>query len=104
MAHSTISELYKTVQKPVLFNGFHKEYQPLDEAEHDTLPPERLKVQITAAEAIISFQKATSELMQITARKDYTNRTAHSDVVIDGRTLVSAAPVGFLLFLEKTLT
>jgi hypothetical protein len=103
-AHSNISELYKKVQKPVLFNGFRKSYQPLDENETETLPDERLKVQVTANEAMAEYVSSVSELIGVTSRKDYTNCDARADVEVDGEIIISKAPVSFLLFLEKTLT
>lgn len=103
-SHSAISELYKKVQKPVLFSGFAKTYQPLDENETETLPPERQKVQVTVHEALTGYSTPVSELINVTARKDYTNCKATADVEIEGRVIVHKAPVSFLLFLEKTLT
>ena len=36
-SHSEISELYKLVQKPALFNGFSKSYQANDEENGEKL-------------------------------------------------------------------
>jgi hypothetical protein len=41
---SELTKLYKTVQKPDLFNGFSKIYQKKDEESED-LPPEQKRVQ-----------------------------------------------------------
>ncbi len=102
-AHSEMSELYKAIQKPELFNGFSKTYQKKDEDGED-LPPEKKRVQFVASEVLRSAERAVSELMDVTARKDWTNCVATADVVIDGKTIVAAAPVSYLLFLEKQLT
>ncbi|MEV0352079.1 hypothetical protein AB0H88_40475 [Nonomuraea sp. NPDC050680] len=55
-------------------------------------------------EAIIAdVAKALTRLFDVTATKDWTNATAKADVVVDGETLISGAPVTYLLFLEKQL-
>jgi hypothetical protein len=102
-SHSEISELYKLVQKPVLFNGFSKNYKPLNEDDTEKLPPEQLRVQITSDDAFRAIARSMKDLIQITARKDFTNCIAHADVVVDGKTVIAGAPVPFLLFLEKQL-
>lgn len=102
-AYAELSELNKAVQKPDLFNGFAKSYQPKDD-EGESLPPENKRVQFVAAEVLRSVERGVGELMEITARKDWTNCVASADVVVDGKTLITGAPVSFLLFLEKQLT
>ncbi len=102
-SYATLTELNKAAQKPELFNGFAKSYQSLDEAG-EKLPAENKRVQITAAEMLARAERALSELMDVTARKDFTNCVASADVVVDGVTVVKSAPVSFLLFLEKQLT
>lgn len=101
--YSNISELNKVIQKPDLFNGFSKQYQPKDE-EGETLPPENKRVQFMATEVLRDVERSISELLDITARKDYTNCVAKADVTVDGNTIIAGAPVSFLLFLEKQLT
>jgi hypothetical protein len=102
-AVSEVSELYKIAQKPALFNGFSKTYQANDE-EGEKLPAEQLRVQITSEDAMRSLARSMRELIQITARKDYTNCVASADVVVDGETIIKSAPVPYLLFLEKQMT
>jgi hypothetical protein len=102
-AFSELSELNKTIQKPALFNGFSKAYQPKD-AEGETLPPENQRVQFVATEVLRSVERGLGELFDITARKDWTNCVANADVLIDGNVIIAGAPVSFLLFLEKQLT
>ena len=102
-AYSEISELHKAIQKPELFNGFSKTYQKKDEDGED-LPPEKKRVQFVATEVLRSVERSSTELMDVTARKDWTNCVAVADVVIDGKTLIHGAPVSYLLFLEKQLT
>lgn len=100
---SEISELYKAIQKPELFNGFDKTYQSKDN-DDETLPPERKRVQFNAAEVMRSIERSMTDLIDVTARKDWTNCVAKADVVVDGQKIFSQAPVSFLLFMEKQLT
>lgn len=45
-----------------------------------------------------------TRLFDVTATKDWANRTAAADVVVDGTVLLPQVPVPYLLFLEKQLT
>lgn len=101
--YSNLTELNKLVQKSDLFNGLIKKYEKKDE-EGEDLPSEKKKVQYTVTEVLKTVERSLSELMTVTARKDYTNTEAKADVKIGDKTLVVGAPVSFLLFLEKTLT
>ncbi len=101
--YSGVTELHKASQKPALFNGFAKTYQKKDEDGED-LPPERMRVQFMAPDVLRGAERLLTELMDITARKDWTNCAAAADVVVDGVTIAPAAPVTYLLFLEKQLT
>lgn len=98
-----MSEVYKSVQHPALFEGFNKKYKPVEEGG-DQFPPENKKVQLNALQVVKDASKTLNELLDVTAAKDYANCTATADVVVDGFTLVSGAPATYLLFLEKQLT
>lgn len=98
-----LTEVNKLVQKSALFNGFAKNYEKKDEASED-LPPEKLRVTNTVDALLKSIEGSLSELISITARKDYTNCVAKADVKIGETILIKDAPVSFLLFLEKTFT
>ena len=100
--NSELSEIYKISQKADFFNGFSKEYNPKDE-EGERLPPEKKKVQYTAGDVLRRAGNSMAELMEITARKDFTNCVAKADVKVDDEVLLAGAPVTFLLFLEKQL-
>lgn len=102
-ATAEISEVYKMAQKPVLFNGFHKTYQPVDE-NGEQYPDENQKVQMTVADVLERVKESKVELLDTVAQKDYANTNATADVVVDGNVLVKKAPVPYLLFLEKQLT
>lgn len=102
-AYSDMSELYKLAQKPELFNGMSKVYEKKDESSED-LPAEKNRVQYTVVDTLKAVERGLTELIDITARKDFTNCEAKADVVVNGKVLVTKAPVSFLLFLEKQLT
>lgn len=100
--YAEFTELHQATQKPALMNGFHKSYQPRDE-DGETYPSESLKVQHNAGEVMERVAKSLTELFDVTATKDWTNCVARADVVVDGRTLLTAVPATYLLFLEKQL-
>lgn len=102
-AYGEITEVNKLVQKPDLFNGMVRTYKRKDEDSED-LPAEKKRVQLTAGDAIRAFARSATELMGVTARKDWTNCIAKAAVSVDGKVIVADAPVSYLLFLEKTLT
>lgn len=101
--YSEISELHKAAQKPDLFNGFSKTYQPQDE-EGEKLPGESKRVQYIVKHVLKSVERSSTEIMEVTARKDWSNCLAKGTVELDGVVLVKDAPVTYLLFLEKQLT
>lgn len=101
--HNAISALYKLVQKPALFTGFSKTYAPKDEGG-DARPAESNKVQVTVPDTLAQLRACLGTLMEVEARKDWSNTEARADVVVDGVTVLAAAPTTFLLFLEKQLT
>ena len=101
-AHKSASTVYKQVQKPALFDGFVKNWRPSEDSGEER-PPESKRVQIRAQEALDLLRESFSELIDITAQKDYANCGATADVVVAGRTIVAGAPVTYLLFLEKYL-
>jgi hypothetical protein len=101
--NSETTEVYKKVQKADLFNGFSKTYQPKED-EGETLPPESQRVQEQVEDLLKQIAKGKSELFDVSAQRDYANMEAKADVVLDGQTLISGAPIPFLLALEKELT
>lgn len=97
-----LSEIYKLFQKPSVFSGFAKSYRKKDEESED-FPPEKQVVQANAEELLKEIVREMSELFDITATKDWANTQAQADIVVDGKTLLKAAPSTFILFLEKQL-
>jgi len=100
--YANVTALHKAVQKPALFNGFSKTYQPNEEGEN--LPPESLRVQYTTKEVLRTVERNMTEMIDVTARKDYTNTVAAASVMIDGVVIIKDAPVPFLLFMEKQMS
>jgi len=101
--YSEISETHKLCQKPELFAGFSKVYEPLN-SEGEKLPPEFKKVQFKVGDILKSTAKSMTELFDITAAKDWGNMRAVADVKVGDTVMISQAPVTYLLFLEKQLT
>jgi hypothetical protein len=100
---STVTQLHGLTKKADLFNGFHKSYQPNDE-EGDKLPPEKKLVQYIVEDILEEGAESLGTLMDITARKDWTNCKAKADVVVGETVILKDAPVTYLLFMEKQLT
>lgn len=100
---SAVTELYKTAQKPELFNGFAKSYEKAD-VDGEDLPAENKKVTFNAEDMLQSVGGLMAEYLTVTARKDDLNCSARADVVVSGKVLLPKAPITFLLSLEKELT
>lgn len=101
--YGELTALNKAAQKPDLFNGFQKSYQPLAE-DGEKLPAESKRVQYTSTDVLRATARSLTELMEVTARKDWTNCAAKATVKIDDVVLFENAPVSFLLFMEKQVT
>lgn len=97
-----LTEAHHALQKTELLKGLARTYKPLDD-EGEKLPDESNRVQMTADEMLKKTAAIMTELLDITATKDWGNAIARADVVIDGRTLIEGAPVPYLLFLDKRL-
>jgi hypothetical protein len=97
-----LTDAHHALQKPALLSGISRTYRPKDE-EGEQLPPESTKVQVKADEVIRQTTSILTRLFDVTATKDWTNCEAKADVVLDGRALLNAVPVSYLLFLEKQL-
>ncbi len=101
-SHQELTEAHQALQKPALLSGIARTYRPKDE-EGEQLPPEATRVQIKSEEILRRTTDILTELFDVTATKDYANCTARADVVVDGKVLLAAVPVTYLLFLEKQL-
>lgn len=102
-----LTAVYKTFQKPELFNGHVKTYTPRDEDPaskfSEKLPDDRRNVQHRVDELLGSIRDQQTELWDISLQRDVTNCIAKANLVVDDVTILKDVPVPFLLFLEKQL-
>jgi hypothetical protein len=98
-----VTLLHKALQKPELFIGHTKKYQPLD-TEGERYEDEIKRVQFQVPEVLETIQEKLAELFDVESRKDAANATAKADVKVDGKTVLTGVPVTTLIFLEKQLT
>ena len=101
--YAEVGELHKAAQKPALFNGMSRAYQSKEEGD-EALPGESNRVQYVYGEVLRTVERLSTDWWNVTARKDWTNCNARTDVIVDGMTLLKGVPVTYLLFLEKQLT
>lgn len=99
-----LTDLYRDVVDSKKLNGFSRTYQSARE-DLPGKPSEGKAVEYTANAWMDEAQRLYSNFIDVAATKDYGNHqpNAVADVVVDGQTLVEAAPVSFLLFLSKQL-
>jgi len=102
-ANDAVTAAYHLAQKPALFNGMIKTYQPRDE-DGVQLPSESQKVQQTVPNLYAAVRKAMAALFDVDADIATTNTFAKADVKIGDTVLLTGVYVPHLLFLEKQLT
>lgn len=102
-AYAKISDLHKLIQKPDLFTGFKKTYQSNAE-DGDKLEPQAQKVQYIATEILADVEKESIKLINIIARKDWSNTQAVGTIKIGEQVILADVPATHLLFLEKQLS
>ena len=100
-ARNSATSLYKLIQKPALFNGLVRTYQPRD-AEGVVYPPESTEVQYRVSEVVKQFVESQSRLWDLTATKDVGNTVATATLKFGGAEIPNL-PVPYLLFLEQRL-
>lgn len=101
--YGQITLIDKQAQKAEPFSGISRNFRKKD-TDGEDYPPERKKVTAVADVLLKQVAQFTAELFDVEATKDWGNCSAKADIVVDGQTLVSGAPVTFLLFLEKQVT
>lgn len=101
--YSDLTAMHKLAQQEDLFNGFAKEFRPLDEENGEKLPPETKKVQLVAEDVLANLAENRTEFYDIEAAQEFGNQHANADVVVDGRVLIANAPATLLMALEKDL-
>lgn len=101
MAKSTITNAHQLSQKPELFTGLERNYEPIEDGA--VLPPESKKVQFTVDDVISSIRPSITDMMDVVLTQDAANQEAKSDIVVNDVTVASDVPVSTLIFLEKQL-
>lgn len=79
--------------------GLDREYRPKEDGG-EILPAQSRRVQITASELIDRVNKALVKMFDVKFQREEGNCDARADVVVDGTTLLTGVPVGYLMFLE----
>lgn len=97
----SITDIYKVIQKDVLFAGRERTYRPNDEERGQKLPPESQKVQNKVNDLINLAVTKWTDLWNLVLTQDTGNQVAKADVVVDGTTILKGVPVTFLLFIDK---
>ncbi|HEY9644698.1 MAG TPA: hypothetical protein V6C57_29650 [Coleofasciculaceae cyanobacterium] len=96
------TEVYHLVQKPALFQGLSRTFQPREE-DGFVHPSETQKLTLKVDELLEKFNQACSEFWDLSATQDWANTKAKASIVVDGQTILPDVPVPYLLFLEKQL-
>lgn len=96
------TELHREVGKSALLAGITRNYTPKDD-EGDQLPPESTLVQVKAEESVRKVADVLTNLFDVTLTKEKANAEATADIVVGKKTILTAVPVTYLLFLEKQL-
>jgi hypothetical protein len=97
-----ITNIYKSFQKPDLFNGFTKKYRPLDD-EGEKFADENKKVICNVENLLNSVIESMTESFDFTLTKDTGNTNAFADIIVDGKTIAHTVPSTFIIYLEKQL-
>lgn len=97
-----ITAVYHEAQKPALFQGLVKTYEPLDE-EGLVYPGESQKVLYNGNDLLKRLATSMANLIDFTVTKDTANTQAKADIILDERVLARDVPVTTLLWLEKQL-
>jgi hypothetical protein len=102
-----LTNVYKTFQKPDLYNGHVKVFSPKDSnieaATYEALPEERKEVQQNVLTGLKVIREQQTEMFDLTLLRDATNMLAKADVVVDGKVIIKDAPVTYLLWLAHQL-
>ena len=97
-----VSESIKTFKKENLFSGSVKRTEMFDEDEVK-ISDEILKLETTVDENLDYSLNALVKYWDTVASKDSTNMDAKSDVVVNGKLLLSGVPATTLLGMEKKI-
>jgi hypothetical protein len=101
-AYAEVIRRSRELAKPQLTFGVSRTYEKIDDAAPD-LPPESTRVQLRADEELQAMVKLLTRSWNLELTKDQADTLAKADLIIDGQTLIPAAPVSFLLYLGKQI-
>lgn len=79
--------------------GLSRVYQPKDEGGEE-LPPQSRRVQITAAELISRVGESLTKMFDVKFAREEGNCNARANVTVDGQSILTDVPVGYLMYLE----
>ena len=104
-ANAIVEEtIHSFKQKAVeLYTGAIKTYKPLDDNDHDLVPPVSREIVDSVPAKLEYTAEKVSEEYDFLLQKELTNQSAKADLVIGGKTLATGLPVNFLLTLERRL-
>ena len=101
-SQSVLSQAYKIIQKPDLFDGLEKRYETKNE-DDEVLPPESKKVIHRATEIFKDIQQTWIDMFDVVLSQDIGNTEAKANVIVNGKTILENVPAVTLIFLEKQL-
>jgi hypothetical protein len=104
-AEKETTALYHTLEKPALFEGFSRTYQPNRE-DGEKFPSETQVVQQRVDDVFAGIRRNMAAVWDITAAKDYANLEARADVVIGGAVILGTdelVPMGVVMATELAL-
>ena len=103
----TLTGIYKTFQKPDLFNGHVKTFTPRsdnqDSSFYESLPDDRKNVQMNVSAMLATIRAKQTELFDLGFKRDVTNCIAKADIEVDGTVILKDVPVTYLLWLGHQL-
>lgn len=79
--------------------GSERTYEPVAE-DGEQFPPTSRRVQVTVPDLLEVAKNALARLFDVKYTREYANTFARADIVVDGETLLTDVPAGYLLFLE----
>lgn len=101
-ADAALAKAQHDAQKPDLFAGLVRTYEPLDEDGY-VLPSESKKVAAKVPHMVTDVRGALERLFDLTLTKDTANTVAKADIRVGDAVLARDVPVTTLLWLEKQL-
>ena len=96
-----VTEIYKVVQKPQLFEGRERTYRPHDAENGQKLPAESQKVQQRTDVLVKQALTKWNEVWSLVLTQDSGNQKANADIVVDDAVVMKAVPITSLLYLDK---